>query len=151
RFSFDRATGDLYIADVGQWLIEEVNFQPAGSTGGQNYGWSAYEGTQRYLMDVQITSEVTLPVLQYTHDAGCSITGGFVYRGGTLSELQGKYFFGDYCNGTLWTASQHEGGEWKAELFLSTDFVISSFGEDEQGELYLVDYKGAIYRLEAVN
>ncbi|MCL4877317.1 MAG: PQQ-dependent sugar dehydrogenase [Anaerolineae bacterium] len=148
RFSFDRVTGDLYIADVGQWLIEEVNFQPAGSPGGQNYGWSAYEGTQRYLMDVQVTSEVTLPVLQYTHDMGCSITGGPVYRGKNLPNLQGRYFFGDYCNGSVWIASQDESGEWGAELFLNTDFVISSFGEDEQGELYLVDYKGAIYRLE---
>ncbi len=150
RFSFDRATGDLYIADVGQWLVEEVNFQSADSAGGKNYGWSAYEGTQRYLMDVQLPIEnVTLPVMQYTHDAGCSVTGGYVYRGENLPDLQGQYFFGDYCNGNIWIASANDTDTWASELFMNTEFVISSFGEDSNGELYLVDYKGAIYRLES--
>lgn len=150
RFSFDRETGDLYIGDVGQWLVEEVNFQAADSTGGQNYGWSIYEGTQRYLTDVELPqATVTLPILQYTHDVGCSVTGGYVYRGENLPDLQGQYFFGDYCNGSIWTATQDENGNWQSALFMDTEFVISSFGEDEQGELYLVDYKGAIYRLEA--
>lgn len=150
RFSFDRQTGDLYLGDVGQWLWEEINFQPADGTGGQNYGWSAYEADQIYLEDETLSGgELTLPVLTYSHDEGCSITGGYVYRGEALPALQGQYFYGDYCNGTIWTASQDEDGTWQGTLFMDTDLVISSFGQDEAGELYLVNYKGAIYRLEA--
>jgi glucose/arabinose dehydrogenase len=150
RFSFDRATGDLFIADVGQWIFEEINYQAADSPGGQNYGWSAYEANASYLADADLSGgELTMPVLDYTHDQGCSVTGGYVYRGETLTDLQGLYIYGDYCNGRIWTATQDADGAWNAELFMATEFVISSFGEDEDGELYLVDYKGAIYRLQA--
>jgi glucose/arabinose dehydrogenase len=148
RFTFDRATGDLYIADVGQWLIEEVDFQPASSTGGENYGWSAYEGSQVYLADETVLGEHTPPILEYGHDLGCSVTGGYVYRGEAIPELQGRYLYGDYCSGTIWLGWQDSSGAWRSAVFMDTEFVISSFGEDEDGELYLVDYKGGIYRLE---
>lgn len=147
RFSFDRATGDLWIADVGQWRLEEIDFQPA-NVGGQNYGWSAYEAIDVYLEDETLTiTPHTEPVLYYTHDQGCSVTGGYVYRGAAMPDLQGKYVYGDYCSGRIWTASQTEDGTWANELFMETGFVISSFGEDDDGELLLVDYKGGIYRL----
>lgn len=145
RFSFDRVTGEQYIADVGQWNWEEVNVQPAG-LGGQNYGWSAYEGSSIYLSDVTIENP-TMPVLEYSHDVGCSITGGYVYRGARLPELNGYYFYGDYCNGIVWAAYRTPEGSWQTSVFMDTDFVISSFGEDQDGELYLVDYKTGIYRL----
>lgn len=148
RFSFDRATGDLWIADVGQWRLEEVNYQPADSTGGQNYGWSAFEATDTYLEDETLTIEPHAePVLQYEHDEGCSVTGGHVYRGEAMPELQGMYIYGDYCSGRVWTASQQSDGTWQSELFMETGFIISSFGEDNDGELLLLDYKGGVYRL----
>jgi glucose/arabinose dehydrogenase len=145
RFSFDRATGEQYIADVGQWKWEEVNVQPA-DVGGQNYGWSAYEGSSVYLPDVTVDNP-TMPVLEYSHDVGCSISGGYVYRGSRLPELNGYYFYGDYCNGMIWAAYRDAAGVWQTNVFMDTEFVISSFGEDEDGELYLVDYKSGVYRL----
>ena len=150
RFSFDRATGDLYIADVGQWQWEEVNFQPADSAGGENYGWSAYEGTHPYLDfgEEPLYSAMTEPVLEYQHQEGCSVTGGYVYRGTALPDFQGTYLMGDYCTGFIWAAYQDENGGWQRHVFEDSDFIISSFGEDEQGEIYLVDYKGTISRLE---
>ncbi len=145
RFSFDRATGEQYVADVGQWDWEEVNVQPPG-VGGQNYGWSAYEGSSVYLPDVTVENP-TMPVLEYSHDVGCSITGGYVYRGTRMPELNGYYFYGDYCNGIIWAAYRDAAGAWQTSVFMDTEFVISSFGEDEDGELYLVDYKTGVYRL----
>jgi len=148
RFSFDRATGDLYIGDVGQWRLEEVDYQPASSAGGENYGWSAFEASQPYLEDETLLGVHTPPVLEYGHEAGLSITGGYVYRGAAMPELDGLYFYGDYVNGIVWVAWRDESGAWQSDTFMDTAFVISSFGQDESGELYLVDYKGAIYRLE---
>jgi glucose/arabinose dehydrogenase len=149
RMSFDRATGDLYIGDVGQWDWEEVNFQPADSPGGENYGWSAYQGAHPF-KDTPISSDVTMPIFEYPHSEGCAITGGYVYRGEMLPELQGVYFFADYCTGRIWTMIRDESGAWEAALFMDTDQVITSFGEDANGELYTLDYKGNVYRLEAV-
>ena len=150
RYSFDSATGDLYLADVGQWEIEEIDFQPADSPGGENYGWSGWEGTKRHQEDV--TPELgtlVFPIWEYRHDAGCSITGGYVYRGPSMPELHGIYFFGDYCNGRMWSAYRDSDGQWQVNVFMdATGAIITSFGEDEQGELYMVDYKGAIFRLE---
>jgi len=149
RMSFDRATGDLYIGDVGEWDWEEVDFQTAESKGGENYGWSAFEGTHPF-KEQPISSEVTMPVFEYSHADGCAITGGYVYRGEALPELQGIYFFGDYCTGKMWTMERDESGAWQATPFMDTDEVLTSFGEDAQGELYSIDYKGNIFRLEAV-
>jgi glucose/arabinose dehydrogenase len=163
RWSFDRATGDLYIADVGQNNIEEVNFQAAASSGGANYGWRAYEGNvllHPASKDANIT--YTAPIHAYEHEeiiplvqsnvlrlAHCSVTGGYVYRGATLPDLVGHYLYGDFCSGTLWTL-QRAGDEWQNDLFMTTELVISSFGEDVHGELYLMDFSdGAIWRLQA--
>ncbi|MDZ4671290.1 MAG: PQQ-dependent sugar dehydrogenase [Phototrophicales bacterium] len=148
RMSFDRATGDLYMADVGQEKVEEVNMQPATSTGGENYGWNALEGSERYNPNTAIPEPNVLPVAEYGHDDGCSITGGNVYRGTELPELDGIYFYGDYCNGRTWSLYFDDAsGEWVSAPFIETGKQIVSFGEDEAGEIYLVDYKGDIYRL----
>jgi glucose/arabinose dehydrogenase len=151
RFTFDRKMGDMYVADVGGDNFEEVSFQPADSEGGINYGWSAWEGNERH-NEVQPNGDVVPPVTTYSHKDGCSITGGYVYRGANLPELDGIYFYGDYCNGRIWTLERNGAGQWTSALtgWQPGRFVISSFGEDESGELYVADYKGAIYRLEAV-
>lgn len=150
RFSFDRATGNFYIGDVGQFTYEEINFQAADSSGGENYGWYLLEGLHPY--KGEITTQIMIPpVAEYRHNEGCSITGGYVYRGEAMPELQGTYFFGDYCTGKVWTLTRDETGRWWMELFMQTSAIISSFGEDEAGELYIVDYKGEVYRLEAAS
>lgn len=147
RFSFDRETGDLYIADVGQNEWEEVNFQPASSPGGENYGWNPYEGSQIY-SGLQPASEPVMPFAEYSHSGtgGCSITGGYVYRGEAVPSLASTYLYGDWCTGTIWSATQGEGGAWSAQVALESGRSISSFGEDEAGELYVVDYEGEILR-----
>ncbi len=150
RFSFDRQTGDLYIGDVGQWAYEEVDFQPAGQ-GGQNYGWSAYQGMHPHIKQTIPVDEstLTLPVLEYAHTEGCSITGGYVYRGAALPAMNGIYLYGDYCNGRVWAANRIADGTWQSYLWMQTGYVITSFGQDEAGELYLIDYKSGIYKLTA--
>lgn len=142
RFSFDRATGDLYIADVGQDSWEEVNFQPAGNAGGQNYGWRRMEG--RHCFDPPSDCDdgtLTLPVLEYDHGVGRSITGGYVYRGSRVPELVGRYVYGDFASGRIWTARPLD-GTWVNEELPASSALISSFGEDDAGELYLTDYAG---------
>jgi glucose/arabinose dehydrogenase len=150
RFSFDRATGDLYIADVGQNAYEEVNFQPADSPGGENYGWDLMEGLHPYEGSPPSDANLVLPVAEYAQsEGGCSVTGGYVYRGQALPELLGVYFFGDYCSGLVWALHRTAEGAWERALFTRTTFSISSFGEDEAGELYVVDHGGAVYQLAA--
>ncbi len=146
RFSFDRATGDLYMADVGQNKWEEINFQPADSQGGENYGWNAYEGSHPY-SGKEPASEVVMPILEYGHENGwCSVTGGYVYRGEALPGLQGYYLYSDWCTGTIWAAQRDENGDWQSLISLESGRQVSSFGEDEDGELYLVDYAGSVLR-----
>ncbi len=147
RISFDRETGDLYIADVGWAGAEEVNFVPSGSKGGMNFGWNIYEGNNR-LSDKPIGDDYMPPFTVYDHTQGCSVTGGYVYRGGQLQALRGLYFYGDYCNGNVWVAERDRDGFWRTQLFRNTRRQISSFGEDERGELYLIDYKGYVLRLQ---
>jgi glucose/arabinose dehydrogenase len=151
RFSFDRATDDLYIADVGQNTYEEVDFQPAGSSGGENYGWDTMEGNHCFEPSSGCnTSGLVLPVTEYDHGQGCSITGGYVYRGTRYPELNGIYFFGDYCSGNLWGLRQNASGQWQTALLQNSGLTISSFGQDAAGELYILDYgEGTIYRLAA--
>ena len=149
RYSFDRVTGDLYIADVGQYLWEEINFQPADSSGGENYGWSVLEGSHAFSGETA-PSNAVMPIAEYSHADGCSVTGGYVYRGGLLPELQGVYFFGDWCTGITWTTRREAAGNWQTNIFMNTGRQISSFGEDVGGELYLVDYDGVLLRLERV-
>lgn len=147
RFSFDRDTGDVFLADVGQNLWEEVNFQPADSSGGENYGWNAYEASYVY-SGAEAASAVVNPVLEYDHRNGwCSITGGYVYRGEEIPGLQGYYLYGDWCTGTIWAAYQDDAGNWQSEISLESGRHISSFGEDEVGELYVIDHDGAVLRV----
>jgi glucose/arabinose dehydrogenase len=140
RFSFDRLTGDLFIADVGQGAREEVNFQPAASAGGQNYGWRRMEGTACFNPSTACNDgTLTLPILEYDHSLGCSITGGYRYRGARFPQFVGRYFYGDFCTGRIWTGIQ-SGSAWTGPQLLDTTMQITSFGEDEDGELYVVHY-----------
>src|SRR5438132_1445888 len=140
RFSFDRQTGDLFIADVGQGTREEVDFQPAASAGGENYGWRRMEGTLCYNPSSGCNDgTLTLPILEYDHSLGCSITGGYRYRGGRFPQLAGRYFYGDYCSGRIWNGIQ-SGQTWSSAQLIDTALRITSFGEDEEGELYVVHY-----------
>ncbi|HEX3049957.1 MAG TPA: PQQ-dependent sugar dehydrogenase [Aggregatilineaceae bacterium] len=146
RFSFDRQTGDMWIADVGQNEWEEVNFESAGGPGGLNYGWNAYEASYPY-SGAEAASDVVMPILEYSHDEGCSISGGYVYRGPAIPSLQGTYFYGDWCSGLIWTAQSDASGAWTSTVSLQSGLSISSFGEDAAGELYVVDYNGTLYRI----
>ncbi len=140
RFSFDRLTGDLYIGDVGQNLYEEIDFQPASSTGGQNYGWRIMEGFHCYNPNPCSSAGLTLPVIEYAHGTGdCAVTGGFVYRGTTFPCMHGVYFYADYCSGHIWGA-KHTGAFFPNTLLYSAGFNITSFGVDEAGNLWVTDY-----------
>ena len=150
RFSFDRSTGDLYVADVGQSAWEEINFQAAGTAGGANYGWNLLEGPACYSPAVGCVppSRYSAPVAYYGHDLGCSVTGGYVYRGPGNPGMQGIYFYGDFCGGGLW-GLRKAGTGWQAGLLEQTGFAISTFGEDEAGRLFVADYTtGTIYRID---
>lgn len=150
RWSFDRLTGDLWIGDVGQYLWEEVDFQPASSDGGENYGWRLMEGFHCFNPPADCGADtLTLPIHEFGHAGGnCSITGGAVYRGADIPELQGYYLFGDYCSNQVW-ALEYDGSEVTTFLPL-TEFVnpggqlssLAAIGEDGVGELYLVDREG---------
>jgi glucose/arabinose dehydrogenase len=146
RYSFDLSTGDLYIADVGQNLVEEVDFQLADSPGGQNYGWNIMEGDRCYQSTNCDKSGLTLPIFTYTHTYGCSITGGYVYRGPNNPGMQGIYFFADYCSGRIW-GLQKSGNSWSDQILTQTSYNVSSFGEDQAGRLYLVDKGGSVYQV----
>jgi glucose/arabinose dehydrogenase len=147
RFSFDRLTGDLYIGDVGQNAYEEINFEPADSAGGLNYGWNPYEGMHPY-SGAPAPDDMVLPIAEYSHQLGISITGGYVYRGALLPDLQGVYFYADFGSGNLWYAYRDAGGGWHSDLLMQTGQAISSFGEDEAGELYLTSFNGGVWRFE---
>jgi len=149
RFSFDPETRDMYIADVGEGKWEEVDFQPANSKGGENYGWSLLEGSYGYkLPEGYDTGSLTFPVVEYNHDQGCSVTGGYVYRGKKYPGINGTYFFADFCSGKLRGLRRKPGGSWEWAKFLDTGLSVSSFGEDEDGDIYILDYgKGAIFKL----
>jgi glucose/arabinose dehydrogenase len=147
RFAFDRLNGDLYIADVGQAQYEEVNYQPGASAGGQNYGWRIMEGLHCYDPAYCNPSGLALPVVEYSHAEGCSITGGGVYRGIQFDRMRGIYFYADYCNGKIW-GLRRAAASWSARLLLDAPFPIATFGEDEPGEIYVADYSGGmIYRI----
>ncbi len=150
RFSFDRVTHDLYIGDVGQNLYEEVDVQPAASGGGQDYGWNIMEGFHCYNATTCNMTGLTLPVTEYTHSSGdCAVTGGFVYRGTQFPTLQGIYFYADYCTGRLRGLQLTPSG-WQSTVLDLAGFPISSFGEDEGGEIYFTNYSGgAIAQLMA--
>lgn len=144
RISFDSATGDLWIGDVGQSDWEEIDYLPAGSPGGANFGWSIMEGTHDYNGNPQ--PDLLLPVAEYSHgEGGCSVTGGYVYRG-TMPEWNGVYLYGDYCTGYVWGVILSNGG-WQAQRLFEAGLQITSFGQDESGEVYLTSDGGEIYKL----
>ncbi len=153
RFSFDRATNDLWIADVGQNKLEEVDFQHASSKGGENYGWRCYEGNDAYNTEgCGDKSNYVFPIFQYPHNSttgGCSITGGYVYRGKIWKDLQGWYFFGDYCTGNIWATKRHQNGTFQTEDFGKLGADFSTFGQNTDGELFAVQHSsgGNIWRL----
>ncbi len=146
RFSFDRETGDLWIADVGQSALEEINFAPAGEGAGANYGWNLREGTEPYNGGQRPDRNVD-PIGQYSHDDGCSITGGFVYRGQALPALRGAYVYTDLCAGDLRALAQRD-GEVTQQAGLGVDVAQPvSFGEGPDGELYVLSLSGDVLRL----
>ena len=171
RFSFDSKNGDMYIGDVGQNEWEEIDFQPANHPGGMNFGWNILEGNHCYGDSNENcdSSNTVLPIFEYPNDAnyaktivgwnqpdmhGCSVTGGYVYRGDNKPELYGRYFFGDYCTGKVWSIKNND---TNIDLINHTDellkamnkseFYLSSFGQDENNELYLIDYSGDVYSI----
>lgn len=147
RFSFDRKTGDLYIADVGQDKWEEIDYLAAKSPGRSNFGWSYFEGNHPYKGTPPPGVKFVDPVAEYGHDQGCAVVGGFVYRGMNLPAWQGVYLYGDYCSGNGWGLHHNPDDTWVNSLLFNLGVPISSFGEDESGEVYLVDYNGNILRL----
>lgn len=159
RCSFDRVTGDLMIADVGAGLWEEIDFQPDSSGGGENYGWNKFEGFVKYICpDPCDSSGLTRPIHVYDHSSGCSITGGYVYRGSKIPGLQGTYFFADYCSWQIWSLRVVNGvatevTDRTAELDPIGPLTIiwpSSFGEDARGEIYICDHvQGNVFRIIA--
>lgn len=145
RFSIDRLTGRLYAGDVGQSSYEEVDLV----AGGGNYGWNIMEGAHCYpppSTDCS-TAGLGLPITEYGRDKGTTVTGGYVYRGALMPELQGSYIFGDFGSGRIWRLQQTSQGVWTRSELLDTELNISSFGQDEAGEIYANDYSGTVYRL----
>jgi cysteine-rich repeat protein len=170
RFSFDRLTGEMYIGDVGQNQWEEIDIQPAG-TGAENYGWDVFEGRVCYeplpLCTDTCPSPVcpgsptfNVPVLVYSHGVGCSVTGGFAYRGCALPDLHGRYFYSDYCSAFIRSFLGVSGGDAQNEVDYTSDVDppgglsisnVTSFGEDARGELYVTDHNGEVFKLVPEN
>ena len=144
RISFDRLTGDLYIGDVGQGQWEEIDYLPAGSQGGANFGWSIMEGGHGY--DGLAQPDMLFPAAEYSHsEGGCSVTGGYVYRG-AMPEWNGIYLYGDYCSGKIWGLILSN-GQWQNQVMFETGVTITTFGQDESGELYFASDSGEVYHL----
>jgi glucose/arabinose dehydrogenase len=151
RWSFDRLTGDLWIGDVGQDRYEEIDRSTAASGRGRaaNYGWRVMEGRHCYnpATNCSKTGKV-LPIVEYGHTAGCSVTGGYVYRGAAFPMLKGGYFFSDFCSGIIWTISSTASSPATRVVLLNSGLTISSFGQDDAGELYVADWSGGhIYKI----
>ena len=171
RFSFDALTGDMIIGDVGQYLWEEINIEYSGGKGGLNYGWNIVEGNHCYPEDSKCEVDgFVMPAFEYPNNAnyaktlfgikqpdmdGCSITGGYVYRGNNIPDLYGRYIFGDYCTGKIWSILIKNGiggnliDHTKSimESMGKKEFYLSSFGQDNKNELFIIDYNGTIYQL----
>jgi len=146
RFSFDRVTDDMYIGDVGQAQWEELNFESADSAGGLNYGWNLFEASTVYAGGGD-PAVMVQPFAEYNHNSGCSVTGGYVYRGEALPDWEGVYFYSDYCTGVMWTAYRTDAETWVSDILTDTDYQVSSFGEDESGEMYVVHYGGSVLKI----
>jgi glucose/arabinose dehydrogenase len=150
RFSFDRSTSNIYIADVGQDSTEEVDFQNARAIGGQNYGWNILEGTNCFLTpNCKPPKAYVAPVAEYDHSLGCSVTGGYVYRGTTYGSLKGIYLYGDFCSGAVFGLKKAS-GTWVSTTLRQSGFAITTFGEDQAGNVYVTDYNtGNIYKIQS--
>ncbi|MBS3750397.1 MAG: PQQ-dependent sugar dehydrogenase [Anaerolineales bacterium] len=147
RFRFDPATGDLYIADVGQSAWEEIDYLPAGAPGGANFGWDYREGSHPFEGDPPEDADLIDPVAEYNQSSGdCSVSGGAVYRG-SISPWQGVYLYGDFCSGAVRGLLQVEDGSWVNEVLFQTGYRIVAISQDEAGEVYLLDIRGGVYRL----
>lgn len=151
RFSFDRRRGAMWIGDVGQNQWEEIDFEPGPSDGGINWGWNIKEGSRCFVTQTEcsaadVAEDFTDPVAEYSHEFGCSVTGGFVYRGKRFDSMRGLYFFADYCSGNIWTLDAAQRDREEA-LRLESGRSITSFGESESGELFVVDHEGALLRV----
>ena len=149
RFSFDRQTHDMWIGDVGQNAWEEIDFQPASSAGGENYGWRCYEGNNSFNTGgCGPIGNYVFPVIAVNHSGNCSITGGYVYRGQKYPNLIGKYLYTDYCSGRFWTLEPDGQGGWTNALLADLAFGFTTFGEDQNGELYVANIgNGLVYRV----
>ena len=149
RFSFDRLTGDLWIADVGQNRLEEINLQPFTSGGGENYGWRRMEGSECFNPSTNCDDgSLKLPIIEYGRaGSACSVTGGYRYRGTRSPRLRGTYIFGDFCNGLISGATQRLDGTWETRPLVDTSFFISTFGEDHNGEVYVADRRGTVHHI----
>lgn len=147
RYSFDHLTGDLYIGDVGQGGIEEIDFSPAARPRLENYGWDVYEGSRSFEEKELGPGNLVFPVFEYTHARGCSVTGGFVYRGRARPAERGRYTFGDYCAGTVWSLRVVDGTARGVRIEPFRIEGLTSFGEDAAGELYATSHSGTVFRL----
>ena len=148
RFSFDSETGDLYLSDVGQEAVEEINFTPRFSLGIENYGWNVFEGHARFNdRPVNQRGTLVMPIASYTHAVGCSITGGFVYRGTRMPAARGRYFYGDFCTGRIWSLRVRDGvaTSHRRERFTVPQLV--SFGQDGRGEIYALSREGSVFKI----
>ena len=167
RFSFDRQNGDLYIGDVGQYLWEEIN-RISSNQSNVNFGWKIMEGNHCYENEACNQDGLTMPIFEYPSDAsyafslmdinqknvyGCSVTGGYVYRGSKINELKGLYLFSDFCTGKIWSLNPVDGttNDLTTQLLGEKKSMISSFGEDINGELYIVEFSGSIYKIVPSN
>ena len=161
-FAFDRRTGDLYIPDVGNITIEEVNYQPAASAGGENYGWRITEGSICFEQWGCVKGEPceiehwlcsaegqTSPVSEYNHEVGCAVVGGAVYRGSGIPSLQGVFLFADFCRGQIWGLRGGLHDKWQSPLLINTSFPISAIGEDQDGNVYVVGYQNGVISMIA--
>lgn len=149
RISFDQATGNLFIGDVGQNQWEEIDFVASGSPGGLNFGWKFFEGNHAFDGTPPGGTQLVAPIAEYDHSQGCSVTGGHVYRGG-MTEWNGVYFFGDYCTETVWGLIQSDEG-WQNQILFGAGGNITSFGQDSAGEIYIATDQGQILRLQSLD
>ena len=147
RYSFDRLTGDLYIADVGQGSVEEVDYTPRTSPGLENYGWDVYEGSSRFEDKGAGPGELVFPIYEYSHDRGCTVVGGYVYRGSARKAERGRYVFGDYCSGTIWSLRTTGGKATGVRVEPFKIPSLTSFGENAAGELFATSHEGVLYRI----
>jgi glucose/arabinose dehydrogenase len=148
RFSFDRMSGDLWIADVGEAEWEEIELEPASKRGGENFGWPETEGDACFGVANCDMSLIDGPVLERDHaDGDCAVIGGYRYAGSDHPRLRGTYIYGDFCSGRIWGALPRPDGTWGSRLLQQAPFKISSFGEDANGELYVLDYSGRLLRI----